>query len=66
MTAKHKINVSTQPVTPRSTAAERRQALNARLATQQADLKRDAQQRRERYASSHPAKMGTGRRRNSR
>ena len=46
MAAKHKITVSTQPTTGRSTTAERRAAQIASLSTKQAELKHEAAERR--------------------
>jgi hypothetical protein len=47
MAAKHKMTVSIQPTSPyRPNGAERRAAEIARLSTQQAELKREAADRR--------------------
>jgi len=46
MAAKHKMTVSTQSTGCRPSSAERRAAANAWLSTQQAELKREAADRR--------------------
>ncbi len=46
MAAKHKMTVSTQATSHRPSSAERHAAEIARLSTQQAELKRDAADRR--------------------
>jgi hypothetical protein len=46
MGTKHKLTVSVQPPTARPTTAQRRAAQIAALATEQADLKREAAERR--------------------
>jgi hypothetical protein len=46
MAAKHKVTVSTQPTSRRPTSAERHAAQTARLSTKQAELKREAADRR--------------------
>jgi hypothetical protein len=46
MAAKHKMTVSTQPTNGRPNSAERRAAATAWLSTQQAELKREAADRR--------------------
>jgi hypothetical protein len=46
MGAKHKVTVSVRPPTARASTAERRAAQIAALATEQADLKREAAERR--------------------
>ena len=55
MAAKHKLTVSTQPTTRRATTAERREAHIASLSTQQAELKREAAERRAERAKNPPA-----------
>lgn len=55
MAAKPKVTVSTQPTTRRGTTAERREAHIASLATQQAELKREAAERRAERAKNPPA-----------
>ena len=46
MAAKHKVTVSSQPTNGRLTTAERRAAQVASLSTKQAELKREAAERR--------------------
>ena len=46
MGAKYKLSVSVRPTIPRASSAERRAAAIAALSTQQADLKREAAERR--------------------
>jgi hypothetical protein len=46
MAARHKVTVSREPTGPRLSSAERRAERVAALATQQADLKREAAERR--------------------
>ena len=50
MAAKHKMTVSQQPTNHRPSTAERRAAQVALLATQQAELKQQAADRREQRA----------------
>lgn len=46
MGAKYKLSVSVRPTIPRASSAERRAAAIAALSTKQADLKREAAERR--------------------
>ena len=72
MATKHKVTVSQQPAAQRQSYAERRDARSAALATQQADLKREAAERRARRdaiaedpnqpAPRKPRAVGRGRR----
>jgi hypothetical protein len=57
MAAKPKMSVSVGPTTPRS-SAERRAAKIAALSTQQADLKREAAQRRRKRDRDEEASAG--------
>ncbi len=52
MAAKQKVTVSVQPTTHRPSAAERRAAHIATVSTQQAELKREAADRRAKRAAS--------------
>lgn len=54
MAANHKVTVSTQPTSRRGTTAERRAAQIASLSTKQAELKREAAERRAQRASAPP------------
>ncbi len=54
MAAKNKVTVSTQPTTRRGTTAERRAEHIASLSTKQADLKREAAERRAQRAENPP------------
>ena len=53
MDAKHKTTVSAQPTNRRPSSTERRAALAASLANQQATLKQEAAERRARQASQN-------------
>lgn len=53
MATKHKVTVSVQPTNPRPSSAERRAAQIASLSTQQAELKREAAERRAKRANEH-------------
>jgi hypothetical protein len=50
MAAKHKVTVSVQPAKHRPTSAERRAAQIEMVSTKQADLKREAAERRAKRA----------------
>jgi hypothetical protein len=50
MAAKHKVTVSVQPAKHRPTSAERRAAQVEMISTKQADLKREAAERRAKRA----------------
>jgi hypothetical protein len=50
MAAKHKVTVSVQPAKHRPTPAERRAAQAEMISTKQADLKREAAERRAKRA----------------
>lgn len=50
MAAKHKVTVSVQPAKHRPTSAERRAAQMEMVSTKQADLKREAAERRAKRA----------------
>jgi hypothetical protein len=54
MAANRKVTVSTQPTTRRGTTAERRAEQIAALSTKQAELKREAAERRAQRASTPP------------
>jgi hypothetical protein len=54
MATKRKVTVSVQPPKHRLSAAERRSAQIASLATKQAELKQEAAERRAARASSEP------------
>jgi hypothetical protein len=51
MAAKHKVTVSVQPAKHRPTSAERRAAQVEMISTKQADLKREAAERRAKRAA---------------
>ncbi len=55
MRAKQKVTVSTQPTAHRPTTAERRAASIVLLSTQQAELKREAADRRAQRAATSAA-----------
>jgi hypothetical protein len=57
---KNKVTVSVNPVKHRPTSSERRAAQIAALSTQQADLKREAAERRARRAENPPAPSDGG------
>lgn len=59
MAAKHKVSVSIQPTNHRLTTAERRAASIASLSTQQAELKKDAADRRAQRADKSAANAVT-------
>jgi hypothetical protein len=59
MAAKHKVNVSTQPTTNRPTTAERRAAQIAALSGRQAELKREAAERRAKRAATTTPPAGS-------
>jgi hypothetical protein len=61
MAAKHKITVSTQATSHRPSSAERHAAEVARLATQQAELKREAADRRAERVTQGAADAATRR-----
>ena len=52
MAAKHKVTVSAQPAKHRPSSAERRAAEVEMVATKQADLKREAAERRAKRAAA--------------
>ena len=61
MAPKSKVTVSVQPTEQRPNSSERRAAQTAALATQQADLKREAAERRaKREANGLPPYGGSG------
>lgn len=62
MAAKHKVTVSMQPTNRRPSSAERRAAQIASLATQQAELKQQAADRRDERAAKSAADALTTRR----
>jgi hypothetical protein len=55
MAAKHKVTVSVQPTNQRLSTAERRAASIASLSTQQAELKKEAADRRVQRANKSAA-----------
>jgi len=55
MATKHKLTVSVQPAKHRPTSAERRQAQVEMVATKQAELKREAAERRAKRAARDDA-----------
>lgn len=55
MATKHKVTVSTQPMSGRGTNAERRAAQIASLSTRQAELKQEAADRRAARADQMPS-----------
>jgi hypothetical protein len=59
MAAKHKVTVSTQPTNHRLSTAERRAATIASLSTQQAELKKEAAERRVQRAHKSAAEART-------
>ena len=59
MGPKHKVNVSVTPPTPRPSSADRRAAKTAALASEQADLKREAAERRQKRARDEAAADST-------
>lgn len=59
MPAKHKITVSTQPVSPRPTSAQRRAAEAALLSNRQAELKQEAADRRAERAKKNAGPAAT-------
>jgi hypothetical protein len=61
MAAKHKVTVSTQPMSYRPSSAERHAAKVAWLSTQQAELKREAADRRAERAIKSAAAAATTR-----
>jgi hypothetical protein len=61
MAAKHKITVSTQPTSRRPSSAERHAAEIAWLSTEQAELKREAADRRAERATKSAAGAATAR-----
>ena len=65
MAAKQQVTVSVQPMTRRPTSAERLAAHAASLATKQAELKREAAERRAKRASESNAPAAPIPRRNS-
>jgi hypothetical protein len=68
MAAKHKVTVSSRPTNNRASTAERRAAQIAALSTKQAELKREAAERRAKRASGNDSAASTphkSRRRNS-
>jgi hypothetical protein len=62
MAAKQKVTLSVQPPNHRLSLAERRAAETVVLSTQQAELKREAAERRARRASENPAASSVPRR----
>jgi hypothetical protein len=58
--AKNKVTVSVNPVKHRPSSSERRAAQVAALSTQQADLKREAAERRAQRAENPPAPSDAG------
>jgi hypothetical protein len=61
MPAKHKVTVSTQPTNRRPTSAERHALQIASLSTKQAELKREAAERRAKRAGENPPAASTPR-----
>ena len=61
MAAKHKVTVSTQPTNIRPTTAERRASQVASLSTKQAELKREAAERRAQRANQNAPATSTPR-----
>jgi hypothetical protein len=61
MPTKHKVTVSTQPTNGRLTTAERRAAQVASLSTKQAELKREAAERRAQRANQSAGAASTPR-----
>ena len=55
MATRHKVTVSVQPTSLRPTSAERRAAQIASLSTKQAELKREAAERRQARESADPS-----------
>jgi hypothetical protein len=55
MAPKHKVSVSVQPAKHRPTSAERRAAQVEMVSTKQAELKREAAERRAKRALKDPA-----------
>ena len=62
MAAKHKVTVSSQATSHRPSSAERHAAEIARLSNQQAELKREAADRRAERVINSAADAATGRR----
>lgn len=60
MAAKNKVTVSVNPVKHRPSSSERRAAQVAALSSQQADLKREAAERRAQRAKNPPAPSDAG------
>jgi hypothetical protein len=59
MAARHKVTVSTQPTSHRPTNAERRAAHVAAISNKQAELKREAAERRAARANQTPPAAST-------
>jgi hypothetical protein len=66
MAAKHKVTVSVQPTKQRPSSAQRRAAQITTGSTKQAELKREAAERRAKRALNSNAPAATARRSNAR